>query len=867
MTVVGKWMRVAALVVLIVVRCGAQDDSEALYYRLVEMPAPQGEILEVGGLGFFSDGRIAVSTRRGQVWVVEPGDGNERPASFHLFAEGLQEGLGLHVVDDVIHVLQRGELSRLRDLDGDGRCDLVECVTDDWGYSGNYHEFAFGLPRDRAGNFYMALNVAFSSPWWHARSEVPYRGWVLRIAPDGRVEPIASGVRSPCGLALNEKGDLFLSDNQGDWVPSSPIYHIRKGKFYGQPASLAWREDWKARHPDSWPSFTEPPDVERAEAAIWIPYGWSRSTGNLVLDETGGAFGPFGGQFFVAEMTNGKVLRAQMEQVGGEYQGAVFPFRDGVGSALRVAFSPEGDLLIGRTQRGWGGQPPGEGLARLEWTGRVPFEIETVHLTKEGFDLRLTLPAKALPSVEDIDVLEYDYDWWWEYGSPEKRVKHLAVDGVAFGATHRDLRVSIPGLRAGKVVRASFPAMKSESGRTLLHPVFAYTINRMPHRPQVRIPVAKRVPAPRPRERSNEGYVYLTRGEARQFWKPDGANWTYEPVGLDPQDSENLVVGQGTGGDPAWASRSGSPATLETTLQHGSAQCWFQVMLAKGAVAEVLFAGRYALRLEDDPTRFGALPPSDGFEGKAPDRIGYVGAGRWHSFSIAFDAPRFDESGRKITNARLARVKLFDTLLHENAEWPTVSEGALVSEEKGEGPLVFRVSRGAAAIRGVSWKRVSGPLDEASFERLFDGLSLQGWDVKGFSVEGGALVAAEPRARAAARAFHMGAGEVRFWVKWSGGLALDVVLSGIGEDSAPKSALSLGRGSPAGQLVPEDMWCEVSVRREQTQGGWRDVFFLNGQRLKAVNRVGAPPRVTVEFRTRGDEGRVRLQDIRGRAAR
>ena len=860
-----RWMAFLFFATMGAIPVTAQTDPEAEYYRLVEMPGPAGEIIEVGGLDFFSDGRIAVSTRRGQVWIVEPAEGERAASSFHLFAEGLQEGLGLSVVDDVVHVLQRGELSRLLDRDGDGRCDTVECVCDDWGYSGNYHEFAFGLPRDRAGNFYMALNVAFSSPWWHARSEVPYRGWVLKVTPEGRVEPIACGVRSPCGLALNEEEDLFLSDNQGDWVPSSPIYHIRPGKFYGQPASLAWRKDWRERHPEGWPSFTDPPDVERAEAAIWIPYGWSRSTGNLVLDRTAGAFGPFGNQFFVAEMTNGKVLRAQLEKVGGEYQGAVFPFRDGVGSALRVAFSPEGQLVIGRTQRGWGGQPPGEGLARLEWTGVVPFEIEAVHLAKDGFDLRMTLPAKSLPDVMGIDVLEYDYDWWWEYGSPEKRARHLKVASVAFGRTRRDLHVAIPDLRAGKVIRMTLPSMTSKTGRVLLHPVFAYTINRTLARPDVRVPVAKRVPAPRPRERNNEGYLYLMRGDPKPFWNPGGPDWSYAPVRLDGDDRGSLRVGEGLKGAPAWTARDAPSTPLETTLHHGSVQCWFEVMLAEGASAEVLFEGRYALRLEDDPRRFGALPSSDGFEGLAPDRTGYVGAGKWHAFSIVFDAPRFDPSGRKIAPARLARVKLFDTLLHENAEWPGTSEGAVMAGESGDGPFVFRVLKGAAAIRGVSWKRVSGPSDEKSFERLFDGLSLHGWDVKGVSVEKGALVAKGADAFAMTRDFRMSLGEVRFWVKWSGALQLDVAL-GASEVEHGDPAFSLGRETLAGRLVPEDMWCEVRIRRVRTHGGWRDTLLLNDQPVRSVEYEGTPPRGGVAFRTQGGDGQVRLQDLRGRPA-
>ena len=100
----------------------AADETEA--YTVEYLKTPAGVALEVGGMDFFSDGRLALCTRRGQVWIVEDplGVENFADAKLTLFHEGLWEGLGLSIVDDQIHVIQRGELSRLLDLDGDGRC-------------------------------------------------------------------------------------------------------------------------------------------------------------------------------------------------------------------------------------------------------------------------------------------------------------------------------------------------------------------------------------------------------------------------------------------------------------------------------------------------------------------------------------------------------------------------------------------------------------------------------------------------------------------------------------------------------------------------------------------------------------------------
>jgi glucose/arabinose dehydrogenase len=191
-----------------------------------------------------------------------------------LFADGLYEGLGLAVVKGDIYVLQRTELSRLRDTDGDGRCDTIDTISDDWGVSGNYHEFAYGLPHDADGNFYVSLNVGFLDPkWWHGKSLAPWR-WARSV----NESDVHASFRSPNGLGFNGDGDLFATDNQGDWMPSCPLFHVKAGEFYGHPASLEWTDEYKKIGKKA--SDTDPPTRQRRAPAVWIPYGLSRSAGN-----------------------------------------------------------------------------------------------------------------------------------------------------------------------------------------------------------------------------------------------------------------------------------------------------------------------------------------------------------------------------------------------------------------------------------------------------------------------------------------------------------------------------------------------------------------------------------------------------------
>ena len=342
------------LISLCIVSAIAAGESD--YWAVDYLSPPEGEILEVGGIGFLSDGDMVLSTRRGQVWRVDQPDAEDpNDATFTLICEGLHEGLGLSVIDDDIFVLQRGELSKLVDVNGDELIDEVQTITQDWGMSGNYHEFAFGLPTKADGTMYASFNLGFWNPhWWHGKSRAPLRGWVIEIAPDGTVTPYAGGLRSPAGLGLLEDGTVLATDNQGDWMPVCPVFAVEKGKFYGHPASLRWFDD----QPDAEPSDTHPPSATREHPLLWIPYQWSRSTGNIIQNKTGGKFGPFENQYFIAELTNGQILRATFETIDGIRQGACWLAATRIGSVYHIEYGPDGTMYAGMTNRGWGGLAP-----------------------------------------------------------------------------------------------------------------------------------------------------------------------------------------------------------------------------------------------------------------------------------------------------------------------------------------------------------------------------------------------------------------------------------------------------------------------------------------------------------------------------
>ena len=602
--------------------------DESTYWSVDYLEPPQGEVLEVGGIGFMPDGAMVVSTRRGQIWRIEqPLASDPREARFTLICEGLVEGLGLAVVDGEILVLQRGELSRLVDSDGDHLIDEVVTVTQDWGMTGNYHEFAFGLPVADDGAMYVALNVGFWNPqWWHGKSRAEGRGWVLRIEPDGTVVPYAGGFRSPCGLGLLDDGTLLVTDNQGDWMPAGPIYAVEPGGFHGHPASLRWFDGSDGEEP----SDTVAPAEEPVPAAIWLPYKWSRSAGNLVQD-VDGSLGPFAGQYIVAELTNGQILRADFERIDGTLQGACWQLRGGIGSACRVAFAPDGTLIVGLTNRGWGGMPPAHGIARVRFTGVDPMEMQRVHLTDAGFDVTFTKPLSEVPIVT---AHSYDYWWWWEYGSPEQHTMQVAVESAALSDDRTVLSLSIPDLRAGTVARIAMHDAVATDGTHLLHTEFNYTINRLPGGPLV--PVAKRTTAPPARGDSVSGWLYLTWYDAFDVWLNSGV--ILADASIDPDDPTRLVT---TPGSSALVAEAADSMTTMFSFE-GDAEVSTRFMIPQQGSGVLWIGEEVGIRLANDELGPGSVVDRSGSVLWPPTANAFAGPGTWQELTVTYRQDRID---------------------------------------------------------------------------------------------------------------------------------------------------------------------------------------------------------------------------------
>lgn len=460
------------------------------YYDIEDIPLPPDNAGEVGGLDVLPDGRLAVAFFREGVWIHQPGDGSWAP-----FAEGLHEPLGLIALNNrEILVMQRPELTRLVDEDGDGSADLYQTVCDDFGISGNYHEFAFGPVRDPNGNFLMGLNAASNGDkiFPEVRGEyrplgrngrmyscVPYRGWILQVSPSGEMRPYASGFRSPNGLGFDADGRLYVTDNQGDWIGTSPLHQVKKGAFHGHVASLVWEEGW-TRDPLAMPEAEL--DEMRRLPCLQFPHSiLANSPTQPLPDLTGGKFGPFAKQLFVGEMNHSYLLRCMLEEVAGEVQGAAVPFLRGAGlknGGNRMVFAPDHSLILGYTKRnkGWSGDT---GLVRIRWKGVTPPDVASVHLTDTGFEIGFTMALDTATPASGI-LRRYYYEYHRQYGSPQFGKADLEA-AWEWHDDGRSLGVNVPGLEPGFVYEINLPAAKTADGTPVLNTQVFYTLNVLPN--------------------------------------------------------------------------------------------------------------------------------------------------------------------------------------------------------------------------------------------------------------------------------------------------------------------------------------------------------------------------------------------------
>jgi Ricin-type beta-trefoil lectin domain/PA14 domain len=437
---------------------------------------PSGFEPQVTGIDWLPDGRAAITTwggtdnELGEVYLLSNVTGSTSPSQVRTqrIAQGLKEPMGIKYVDGKIYVTEKDGLTELNDTNGDWVADNLRTVAT-WPFGGNFHEFAFGLLY-QDGFFYLNLSVAINLGGATTDPQpAPNRGTTIKVnKATGQLSYVAGGLRTPHGIGWGPEGGIFVTDNQGAWLPSSKLLHIKQDRFFNH-----------YMNPDG-PFETRPV----TQPVLWLPQNEIANSPSNPVQLTQG---PFAGQLVFGDVTYGGLQRAHLEKVNGEYQGAVFRMTQGLESGVsRISLGPDGAIYTGGIGAGGNWGQAGKlnfGFQKLAPNGASAFDILAMRAIEGGFELEYTQPLStqtATGLAGKYLATQWRYQPTASYGGPKIDERALTVASATASADRRKVTVKLSGLLPGHVVHLRSPRpFASETGQSLWSTEAWYTLNSM----------------------------------------------------------------------------------------------------------------------------------------------------------------------------------------------------------------------------------------------------------------------------------------------------------------------------------------------------------------------------------------------------
>ena len=452
-------------------------DTAAFVTDLLGLPLhnPWKRNVRVADISFFKDGHAAAVTFDGDVWLIEGIDQNLKNIRWRRFASGLYEPMSIEVVKDKIYVFGREGIVRLNDLNNDGMADFYENFSNVMAQSSESREWAADMVYASDGSFYIAKGGSLSNgPGVTAQVGKGFRagsdenGTVLKISPDGRKsEVVATGLRGPYLGFNSEKGILTSTDQQGNFVPSSPIYVVKKGDYFGVIPTL---------HRKDKPAITPP--------LTWIPHRVDRSSlGQAWI--TGNKMGPLSGSLIHFSFGRPGLFRVLIDSTSAILQGGVsiihahYPAPTSKG-----AMNPVDEQLYITGFNLWGSTSNGiSSLLRLRYTGKPSYLPAMIRAGKQGVMLGFDseLDAETASNPGNFRVKRWDYKRTEEYGSGHYKTdgtsgeETLAVTASYLSADRKKVLLLVPDMKEVMQMEVVYE-LKSRDGHKMNDP-FWFTVN------------------------------------------------------------------------------------------------------------------------------------------------------------------------------------------------------------------------------------------------------------------------------------------------------------------------------------------------------------------------------------------------------
>jgi hypothetical protein len=424
--------------------------------------------MRTSSLAFFPDGRLAVGTLPGDIWIVSGINDELDKVTWQRFAAGLYEPLGMKVVDGVLTAITRGRIVKLHDYNNDGEADFYQALFNEDEPDKGWHAYNFDLEVGKDGSFYYGRTGGFSE--W----SVP--GGVVKVSADGKSSTVlGAGLRVPNGIGKLPDGRITLGDNQGTYVPASKISITSLDAFHGA---------------GSWTKHGDKYDPEKiVKPIVYMPQELDSSSGGQLWVEKDKRLGPLSGQYFHTSYGKAATMYVMMDKINNVMQGAVYslPLKMESGT-MRAAKSPVDGQLYYSGLTGWQAGATQEGsIQRLRYTGKTGIYLTEAKARKDRLQLTFTEPVSSESiNKESFSASAWNYRWSKGYGSPQLRasepetrgIDELAIDSLELSDDRLTLTVGIPKLIPCHNLKLNF-AVTGKNGAALSGPVY-FTIHELP---------------------------------------------------------------------------------------------------------------------------------------------------------------------------------------------------------------------------------------------------------------------------------------------------------------------------------------------------------------------------------------------------
>jgi hypothetical protein len=472
-------------------------DSVHPDFEIAEIKLPA--LYKTMGLGFLSNGTMVLATTETigmgeipkedplhQIFLITGASTTALPKSMIEIANSWKQIAGITVVDDKIFVSDRDGFYAINSLLSPGdlssnRSLIIKWPNEDhWNYGVSWHQWVF-TPMYWKGSFYAPYSGSIRQGGWSSVDATSsLSGALLKWNLQGAMTAYAGGFRSPNGANLNpQTGEMFVTDNQGSWLPSSTFMRILPGHFYGHRQSSPDLDDSGrivANHP---PNFAE--SLPYDPPVAWLPHGTVRSSPSQpIMIPTG----LYAGDWLIGDVNNPGLVRVALDRVGEAINGSVFWFTKGMGPAAinRMAWDPQGGLIIGTIAHIGGNWPAGEkGAIYRLWSKGAPsvFDMKAVRSLSDGVEIEFTQPVKTSSvSSTNFSVKQNQYLRVSEYGQGKQPDVPLSIEGWEISTDKRRVYLKMSGLKEDRVIEIQVIGVESAESRLLWNDAVWFTLNK-----------------------------------------------------------------------------------------------------------------------------------------------------------------------------------------------------------------------------------------------------------------------------------------------------------------------------------------------------------------------------------------------------